>query len=200
MYIYYLKGIVGEIQKNLVVMECGGVGYECVCSAYTIAQLKQGEAAKLFTSCSVREDALELFGFCTREEKDCFEKLTSVSGVGPKAAIAILSAATPSGLKRAIFTGDEKALTAAPGVGKKLAQRVILELKDKLGDVSVDAASISQPSAVNGSSAERDAVLALTSLGYSQAEIGQALKGVKTEDMQTEAIIRYVLRAMVTKG
>lgn len=200
MYIYYLKGIVGEIQKNLVVMECSGVGYECVCSAYTIAQLKQGEAAKLFTSCSVREDALELFGFCTREEKDCFEKLTSVSGVGPKAAIAILSAATPSGLKRAIFTGDEKALTAAPGVGKKLAQRVILELKDKLGDVSVDAASISQPSAVNGSSAERDAVLALTSLGYSQAEIGQALKGVKTEDMQTEAIIRYVLRAMVTKG
>lgn len=200
MYIYYLKGIVGEIQKNLVVMECSGVGYECACSAYTIAQLKQGEAAKLFTSCSIREDALELFGFCTREEKDCFEKLTSVSGVGPKAAIAILSAATPSGLKRAIFTGDEKALTAAPGVGKKLAQRVILELKDKLGDVSVDAASISQPSAVNGSSAERDAVLALTSLGYSQAEIGQALKGVKTEDMQTEAIIRYVLRAMVTKG
>lgn len=200
MYIYYLKGIVGEIQKNLVVMECSGVGYECACSTYTIAQLKQGEAAKLFTSCSIREDALELFGFCTREEKDCFEKLTSVSGVGPKAAIAILSAATPSGLKRAIFTGDERALTAAPGVGKKLAQRVILELKDKLGDVSVDAASISQPSAVNGSSAERDAVLALTSLGYSQAEIGQALKGVKTEDMQTEAIIRYVLRAMVTKG
>lgn len=199
MYIYYLKGIVGEIQKNLIVMECSGVGYECSCSSYTIAQVKQGDAAKLFTSCSVREDAIELFGFYTKEEKDCFEKLISVSGVGPKAAIAILSAATPSGLKRAIFTGDEKTLTAAAGVGKKLAQRVILELKDKLGDVSVDMDSGYQPVAASEPSSERDAVLALSSLGYSQAEIGQALKGVKTAGMKTEEIIRYVLRAMVTK-
>ena len=129
---YYLSGTVAHLEPNLAVIDCGGVGYACRTTAYTLSGLKKGEKGKLFTYLNVREDAMELYGFSGQEERKLFEQLISVSGVGPKAALAVLSVNSPADLALAIITGDEKALTSAPGVGKKIAQRVILELKDKL--------------------------------------------------------------------
>ncbi len=141
MYYYYLNGTVALLDANLAVIDCGGVGYACHTTTYTQSQLTVGQTAKLYTYCSIREDAFDIFGFSSREEKACFERLLSVSGVGPKAALAILSASTPQAFTLAIVTGDEKALTRAPGIGKKLAQRILLELKDKLG--SLESVSVS---------------------------------------------------------
>jgi len=201
MYFSYLRGTVAEIEQSRAVIDCNGVGYECSVSAYTISQLKIGEEAKLFTFCSIREDAFEIFGFKSKEEKNCFEMLTGVNGVGPKAALSILSACNPSAFKLAVLSGDEKAITAAQGVGKKLAQRILLELKDKLslnGDTS-EVQGIAAGISV-ASSHQNDAVAALNALGYSQSEIAQALKGLKTEGMTTEDIVRAALRAMVMKA
>ncbi|MBQ6797610.1 MAG: Holliday junction branch migration protein RuvA [Oscillospiraceae bacterium] len=200
MFFYYLNGTVAAIEPNLVVIDCGGVGYECATTAYTISQLKQGQTHKLYTYCNIREDAFEIFGFSTREEKRCFELLLSVSGVGPKAALNILSATTPSGFQLAVASGDEKALTAAQGVGKKLAQRVLLELKDKLKLDGTEAA-VSSGGAVlpQRSSHASEAAAALAVLGYSQSEIAVAMKGLNTETMTVEEIVRHSLRAMVMK-
>ena len=129
---YYLDGTVAEILPYLAVIDCGGVGYACRTTNNTLSHLQKGKPAKLYTHLNVREDAMELFGFSTENELNCFQLLTSVSGVGPKAALSILSAATPESLAMSIITGDEKALTVAQGIGKKIAQRIILELKDKL--------------------------------------------------------------------
>ena len=129
---YYLSGTVTHIEPYLAVIDCGGVGYACRTTSYTLSALKKGDKGKLFTHLNVREDAMELYGFATQEELNLFQQLISVSGVGPKAALSILSASTPANLALSIITGDEKALTCAQGSGKKIAQRVILELKDKL--------------------------------------------------------------------
>ena len=123
---YYLKGVVGHVAPNLAVIDCGGVGYACRTTSYTLAALQVGEKAKLFTHLNVREDAMELYGFSTENECNCFRMLIGVSGVGPKAALSILSSTTPEGLATSIITGNEKALTVAPGIGKKIAQRIIL--------------------------------------------------------------------------
>ena len=123
----YINGTVSEVEPNFAVIECAGVGFGVNVSLYTLGDLKLGERAKLYVYESIREDAFELFGFATKAEKRCFELLVGVSGVGPKAALAILSTTTPDGLVAAILNGNEKAVTAAPGVGKKLAQRVLLE-------------------------------------------------------------------------
>ena len=129
---YYVNGTVTELEAGLAVIDCGGVGYACATTNYTLSQLKKGERAKLYTYLNVREDAMELFGFASQSELRSFKLLIGVSGVGPKAALSILSATTPQQLAMAVVMGDEKALTAAQGVGKKIAQRIILELKDKL--------------------------------------------------------------------
>ena len=129
---YYLSGTLAHIEPYLAVIDCGGVGYACRTTSYTLSALKKGDKGKLFTHLNVREDAMELYGFATQEELNLFQQLISVSGVGPKAALSILSASTPANLALSIITGDEKALTCAQGIGKKIAQRVILELKDKL--------------------------------------------------------------------
>ena len=122
---YYLSGQVAHIEPYLAVIDCGGVGYACRTTTYTLSQIKKGEKAKLFTYLSVREDAMELYGFSTQEELKLFQQLISVSGVGAKVAVAILSSSTPSNLAMSIITGDDKALTRAQGVGKRIAQRVI---------------------------------------------------------------------------
>ena len=129
---YYLNGRVVHVAPYLAVIDCGGVGYACRTTNVTLSALKVGGPGKLYTHLNVREDAAELYGFATEEELNCFEMLIGVSGVGPKAALYILSSAPPERLALAIITGDEKALTAAPGIVKKIAQRIILELKDKL--------------------------------------------------------------------
>ena len=200
MFFYYLNGTVAAIEPNLIVVDCGGVGYECATTAYTISQVKQGQTHKLYTYCNIREDAFEIFGFSTKEEKRCFELLLSVSGVGPKAALNILSATTPSGFQLAVAAGDEKTLTAAQGVGKKLAQRVLLELKDKLKLDGMDSTPASGGAVLpQRSSHASEAAAALAVLGYSQSEIALAMKGLDTEAMTVEEIVRQSLRAMVMK-
>ena len=197
---YYLSGTVAVLEPALAVIDCGGVGYGCRITAYTAGQLKLGSNARLYITESIREDAFDLFGFISKEEQHCFELLTSVTGVGPKAAMGILSAG-PQNVTLAVMTGDEKLLTAAPGVGKKLAQRIILELKDKIGGGSVEldfsGATASAPVKQGNNAAM--ATAALQELGYSPAEISVALKGVDPA-ATTEEMIRHALRAMVMKG
>ena len=198
---YYLNGEITVLEENLAVVDCGGVGYGCRTSGYTLSKLKVGQKAKLYTYCNIREDAFDIYGFSTKEELRCFEMLLGVTGVGPKAAQAILSAVSPDRFTLAIMTQDEKALTAAQGVGKKLAQRIILELKDKMGAVASQAtagefAPVQQQTA---GSAMALAQAALGELGYHQTEIAAALKGIKAEGMSTEEIVRYALRAMVMR-
>lgn len=198
---YYLNGEITIMEGNLAVVDCGGVGYACRTTSYTLSKLRVGQTAKLFTYCNIREDAFDIYGFSTRDELHCFELLLGVTGVGPKAAIAILSSTSPERFMLAIMTQDEKALTAAQGVGKKLAQRIILELKDKLGAVTEvdfsDGASAAVIPAAGSNLALAQAALA--ELGYNQNEIGAALKGIKTEGMSTEEIVRQCLRAMVMR-
>jgi len=199
--IYYVSGEVTVLEPGLAVVECGGVGYGLAVTAYTAAQLKLNQRTRLYVTESIREDAFDLYGFISREEQRCYQLLTSVSGVGPKAAMSILSAGGPQNFTLAVMTGDEKMLTAAQGVGKKLAQRIILELKDKIGGSSVEL-DFSGPTvntaAVKGSAASL-AQAALQELGYAPAEIAQALKGVDP-NATTEDMVRYALRAMVMKG
>jgi Holliday junction DNA helicase RuvA len=198
--LYYVSGPVTVLEPGLAVIDCGGVGYGCRVTAYTAGQLKLNQSARLFITESIREDAFDLYGFISKEEQRCFELLTSVTGVGPKAAIAILSAG-PQNVTLAVMTGDEKLLTAAQGVGKKLAQRIILELKDKIGGGAVEldfsGPAVSAP-AQSGNAAAL-ATAALQELGYSAAEISAALKGVDP-NATTEDMVRYALRAMVMKG
>ena len=199
--LYYVSGPVAVLEPGLAVIDCGGVGYGCRVTAYTAAQLKLNQTAKLFITESIREDAFDLYGFISREEQRCYEMLTSVTGVGPKAAMAILSAG-PQNFTLAVMTGDEKMLTAAQGVGKKLAQRIILELKDKIGGASTEldfstGPVVSAPAAQGNNAAMAHA--ALQELGYSAAEVQQALKGVDPK-ASTEEMIRYALRQMVMKG
>ena len=197
--IYYVSGPVTVLEPGLAVVECGGVGYGCRVTAYTAGQLKLNQNTRLYITESIREDAYDLMGFISREEQHCYGLLTSVNGVGPKAALSILSGG-PQNFTLAVMTGDEKLLTAAQGVGKKLAQRIILELKDKLGgssmelDFSAGAATVAAPA---GNAALANA--ALQELGYSSAEITAALKGADP-NATTEELVRYALRAMVMKG
>ena len=198
--LYYVSGPVTVLEPGLAVIDCGGVGYGCRITAYTAAQLKLNQPAKLFITESIREDAFDLYGFISREEQHCYELLTSVTGVGPKAAMAILSAG-PQNFTLAVMTGDEKLLTAAQGVGKKIAQRIILELKDKVGggDVTLDFSGSAISPVVTDTGAMNLANKALQELGYSAAEVAQALKGADP-NASTEELVRYALRAMVMKG
>ena len=197
--LYYVSGSVAVLEPGLAVIDCNGVGYGCRVTAYTAAQLKLDKPAKLFITESIREDAFDLYGFIDREEQRCYELLTSVSGVGPKAAMAIL-AAGPQNFTLGVMSGDEKLLTAAQGVGKKLAQRIILELKDKIGGGSMEldfsGPTISAPAAQGNAQL---ATAALQELGYSAAEIHSALKGVDSS-ATTEEMVRHALKAMVMKG
>ena len=196
---YYLNGTITVLEPGLAVVDCGGVGYGCRITAYTTGQLKLNQNAKLYITESIREDAHDLYGFISREEQQCYELLTSVTGVGPKAAIAILGAG-PQNFTMAVMTGDEKMLTAAQGVGKKLAQRIILELKDKVGgsNVTLDFSMPTTSAPVQSGSVPM-ANAALQELGYSPSEIASALKGADP-NATTEELIRYALRAMVIKG
>jgi Holliday junction DNA helicase RuvA len=197
---YYLSGTVAHVEPYLAVIDCGGVGYACRTTSYTISALKKGDKGKLFTYLNVREDAMELYGFATQEELNLFQQLISVSGVGPKAALSILSASTPANLALSIITGDEKALTCAQGIGKKIAQRVILELKDKLakgqtigGGESYGGTGVT----IIPENTLSEASAALAVLGYSQAEINAALKGIDLDSLTLEQIIKQALKKMM---
>lgn len=197
--IYYVSGPVALLEPGLAVIDCAGVGYGCRITAYTASKLKLRENTRLYVTESIREDAYDLYGFESREEQRCFELLTNVNGVGPKAALSILSSGGPQNFTLAVMTGNEKMLTAAPGVGKKIAQRIILELKDKLcGASELDFSAGSVAAAPAANNAVGLATAALQELGYGPAEISAALKGVDP-NASTEEMVRYALRAMVMK-
>ena len=199
--IYYVNGEVTVLEPGFAVIDCGGVGYGCAVTAYTAAQLKLGQKAKLYITEAIREDAFDLYGFVSREEQRCYQLLTSVNGVGPKAAMSILSSGGPQNFTLAVMTGDEKMLTAAQGIGKKIAQRIILELKDKVGGGAMEMDFSSGPAVVapvsNNAAALANA--ALQELGYSPAEVAQALKGAPA-DASTEELVRFALRNMVMRN
>ena len=198
---YYVKGPVVHMAPYLAVVDCGGVGYACRTTNNTLGRLKKGETATLYTHLNVREDAMELYGFTSENELSCFQLLIGVSGVGPKAALSILSSTTPEGLATAIITGDEKSLTVAPGIGKKIAQRIILELKDKLakGQLSTPGGESYGGTGVTviPQNKASEAAAALAVLGYSQAEAAAALKNIDIETLALEEIIKQALKKMV---
>ena len=167
---------------------------------YTSNTVSVGEKATFYTYLRVAENIFELYGFARREELDCFKQLLTVSGVGPKAALAILGAVTPEKLALCVISGDEKSLTAAPGVGKKLAQRILLEMKDKMSRDQLESASsggVAMPAgAVGGGSNVEDALAALAVLGYPRAVAMAALQGVDTGSMATDEIVRAALKRL----
>ena len=198
---YYLEGTITIIGQNLAVIDTGGTGYACAATLNTLSRLETGKKARLYTYCNVKEDAFDIYGFYDLSEKRCFELLLGVSGVGPKAAVSILSSASPESLALAIIGDDEAALTIAPGVGKKLAQRIILELKDKVSKetVAMKASGYVPPRGASDQhgSKQRDAAAALAVLGYSQGEISAAMRNIDTGALSVEEIIREVLKNSV---
>ena len=191
---YYLNGTVTLLEAGLAVVECGGVGYACRTSFNTIQQVTGKDEVMLFTHLAVRENDVELFGFATKEELASFKMLISVSGVGPKAAVSILSGCTPSQFALAVATGDYKAFTKINGIGTKIAQKIVLELKDtvaKQGAISVRGES-TQPIIPQGSNVD-EAVTALVVLGYSEGEalsvISQLDPSLPVEDLIKKALI-----------
>ena len=183
---------------NLAVIDVNGVGFSVSTSMYTLGNLKSGEKTKLYTYLSVREDALELFGFQTEEELRCFKMLISISGVGPKAALSILSSTTPANLALAIASEDTKVLTNAQGIGKKLASRIILELKDKMlkNSAEFSTGELQMPAMPSAGGSEAEAIEALMVLGYSKPEAIKAIGGVPAGS-SVEDIIRYALKNLV---
>ncbi len=196
----HINGIVADKAENTLVIDCGGVGYLMTVSGATLALAPAvGEKMKCFTHLSVREGAIELFGFATREEKIMFLKLTAVSGVGAKSAIGILSALSVRDLSLAIVTGDAAALARAPGVGKKTAQRLILELRDKVDNdelVSAGAAVVPQ-SRAQGPDAAGEAIEALMALGYQSSEAAKAVSSLSPLPDTADEIIRQALKSML---
>ena len=194
---YYLNGTVAHVEPYLAVIDCGGVGYACRTTGTTISQLKVGKVGKLYTYLNVGEDVFDLYGFATQGELGSFKQLIGVSGVGPKAALAILSSCTPQNLAMAIITGDEKTLTVVPGIGKKIAQRIILELKDKVTKEQNDVGLPLGGAVAAEKSKAVEAAQALAVLGYSQQDISDALRGIDVENLPLEEIIRQSLKRMV---
>jgi Holliday junction DNA helicase RuvA len=198
----YLKGELTEIYTDHIVVETGGIGYMLVISGQAMTELPSvGSDIKVYTYLYLREDILMLYGFLDRDELDVFKLLIGVSGIGPKGAIGILSALTPDDLRFAVLSGDAKAISKAPGIGAKTAQRVVLELKDKLS--LEDAFEKKQENTArvlgnaSGSSVKNDAVLALTALGYSSSESLKAVSKVEiTEKMDVEDVLKAALKHM----
>jgi len=199
---YSLTGTLIHMEPGVTVIECSGVGYKCFTSRFTQSAMpKLNEQAKLFTTLVVREDAMDLYGFNTLSEQNCFKLLTNISGVGAKVALAVLSELSPEQIALAAASGDSKSFARANGVGPKLAQRMVLELKDKVSSISttngvsemVEAAGV-----VSASKNAQEAVSALTVLGYSQSEAAAAV-GRFDSALPVEELIRLSLRFMASK-
>lgn len=195
--IYSVRGKLIHATPRLAVVECGGVGMACQITVNTARQLPSvGSEAMLYTIMNVREDAIELFGFADTKELTCFKQLTTVSGVGPKAGIAILSELTPERVALAIAAGDYKALTKAAGVGPKLAQRIALELKDKCGLPTVgDGTALPETGPVSAAGNAAEAVGALTVLGFSAGEAAAAV-GKLDSALPVETLVRQALKSL----
>ncbi|MGN1202138.1 MAG: Holliday junction branch migration protein RuvA [Eubacterium sp.] len=188
--LYNLKGTLTVSDVNFIVVECGGVGFKCFTSLNTVKEIgKVGDSVNVFTYLAVREDAMDLYGFASLAELDAFKLLITVSGIGPKAAVSILSELSPDRLAVCIASSDSKAITRAQGVGKKNAERVVLELKDKMGTISFGDASqaVASAASVAADSNSAEAVEALVALGYSQSDaavvVGSMDKALPVDEM-----------------
>ena len=197
--LYSLRGTLTALEPSLAVVECGGVGFACHVTMNTARRLPSiGQEVFLYTILNVREDAMDLFGFADQSELNCFKQLTSVSGVGPKAATAILSELSPDRLASAVAMGDFKAITRANGVGPKLAQRVVLELKDKLGIPAVTVGKTTAPTAAPVGGNAEEAVRALTTLGFTAGEAAEAV-GRLDAALPVEKLIHDALKALARR-
>ncbi|MDQ2087823.1 Holliday junction branch migration protein RuvA [Herbivorax sp. ANBcel31] len=199
----YIRGNLEYKHNSYVVIEANGVGYKITTALSTIENLGSvGEEVKVYTHLYVREDIMALYGFSTREELGMFELLITVSGVGPKAATSVLSSVSPSKFGLAVITDDIKTLTKAQGIGKKMAQRIVLELKDKINKEQLEPESISQKEISNAgreNSRKSEAVSALMVLGYTSSEAEKAVLSVYTEDMDLELVIKNALKGLGKK-
>lgn len=196
--LYNVKGILTVSDVNFIVVECGGVGFKCYTTLNTIKSIGTvGSEVNVYTHLAVREDAMDLYGFSTLNELDAFKLLITVSGIGPKAAVAILSQLTPDKLALCIASGDAKSITKAQGVGKKTAERVVLELKDKMGNIAIGegASVVSAASTVLESSNSAEAVEALVALGYSQSDAA-VIVGSMDKSMPVDDMIRLALKQL----
>lgn len=196
--IYNISGTLTYVGDQFLVVECSGIGFKCFSSLNTLKSVgRTGEKINLFTYLSVKEDALDLFGFATEEELSFFKLLITVSGVGPKAAVAVLSELEPSRLALAIASGDVKSITRANGVGKKTAERIVLELKDKVANVasSNDMQSVASAAAVVEESAAGEAVAALVALGFNKSDAAVAV-GTMDKSLSADEMIRLGLRQL----
>lgn len=196
---YAITGRVVHLDTQSVALETGGVAFQCSTTLTTLKTVgEKGSTATLYTYLNVREDALDLFGFATEQELECFKLLISVSGVGPKAALAILSQLTPDKLALCLATGDSKSITRAQGVGPKLAQRVVLELKDKLAkglELPADSPEIQAAGIAAADGNASEAVSALTMLGYSQSEAAVAVSKLDSA-LSVEELIKQALKQL----
>jgi len=193
----HIEGIVAEKDQDSIVLDAGGVGYLLNVSGATLSMAPAvGEKMKLYCVLNVREDAMELCGFYSREEKKMYERLRSVSGVGSKTALQILSALSVRDLSIALVTGDAAALTRVPGIGKKTAQRLVLELKDKVDDEQLTAQAASASPRVNANGPEAEAIAALVSLGYSSSEAAKAVAQVAGQTSEADKMIFLALRGL----
>lgn len=192
-----LKGILLDHDNSSAVIECGGVGFYCYITSNVLSMLpKTGEEVFVYTYMSVKEDALDLFAFASVEERNCFKMITSVSGVGPKSGIAILSSFTPEKLALYIASEDYKAISSAPGIGTKTAQRICLELKDKLGNMPVsNADTVKKAFEATSSSSSKEAIEALVQLGFTNSEASVAV-GKADKNLSTEEIIKEALKTL----
>lgn len=191
--ISHIAGTILELSEKYAIVDVGGIGYKIYCTPDTLAGLPFGERGSLYTYLSVREDALDLYGFPTSEERVFFELLISVSGIGPKSALGILSVTTVETLKKAIGTGDTSYLTKVSGIGRKTAEKVVLELRDKL------RANVDMKETPGELRAESDVIEALKSLGYSQSEAREAVKEIPSDVIGANARIKQALKILGAK-
>lgn len=197
--LYNLRGKLTVIDVNFIVVECGGVGFKCFTTLNTSKTIGEiGKEINVYTYLAVREDAMDLYGFSTLAELDAFKLLITVSGIGPKAAVAILSELTPDKLAVCIASGDSKAITRAQGVGKKTAERVVLELKDKMGSIAVakdTSGAVMSALSVNENSNAAETVEALVALGYSQSDAATVV-GALDKSLTVDQMIRMGLKQL----
>ena len=198
---YYLDGTVAEILPYLAVIDCGGVGYACKTTNTTLAQLKKGQRGKLYTYLDVGENAFGVYGFATANELNSFKLLIGVSGIGPKGALGILSSISPNAFQFAVMSGDSKAISKAPGIGPKTAQKLIIELKDKLKleDMFEEESGSGAEASEADNTAGKEVIMALVSLGYSETEAFRAVKKVEASpETDSETLLKLALKQMLT--
>lgn len=196
--ISYLKGKLKYVSQETLILEVNNVGYQIFISAFTLSHLpEEGNTIEIYTHMNVREDNISLFGFLTIEELNCFNMLINVSGIGPKVALGILSTIRPKDINKAIITEDINTLTTVPGIGRKTAQRIILDLKDKLKIKSVLDYNDTEIYSETEAPTKQEAIEALMSLGYSQLDSASSVKSVYNENLKLEDIIKLALKKLV---